>query len=152
MIGVEVIGGCKRDRALAEDVVWFCLEKLLPKHNSLDITVTLKKTFEDGAWGFCYAGEDDRDLYIDIDHRLYKELGWEGFVDTICHEMIHVKQTVRGELKELFRGGYKRLWKCRDGQYRKYDNMPYERLPWECQAWKCSGPLMKEYKKEVNGS
>ena len=37
-------------------------------------------------------------------------------------------------------------------KYRKYDNMPYERLPWECQAWKCSGPLMKEYKKEVNGS
>ena len=151
MIGVEVIGGCKRDRNLAEEVVWFCLEQLLPRHRALDITVTLRKTFEEGAWGFCYAGEDDRDLYIDIDHRLYRELGWVGFVDTLCHEMVHVKQTLRGELKEYFRGGYRRKWLCRDGRYRDYDNTPYERQPWEVEAYKQSPILMREFKKEVNG-
>ena len=151
MIGVEVIGGCKRDRNLAEEVVWFCLEQLLPRHSAFDITVTLRKTFEEGAWGFCYAGEDDRDLYIDIDHRLYRELGWEGFVDTLCHEMVHVKQTLRGELKEYFRGGYRRKWLCRDGRYRDYDNTPYERQPWEVEAYKQSPILMREFKKEVNG-
>ncbi len=62
MIGVEVMGGCKRDRALAEDIVWFCLERLLPRHRALDITVTLRKTYEEGAWGLCYAGDDGRDL------------------------------------------------------------------------------------------
>jgi len=151
MIGLEVTGGCKRDRALAEDVVWFCLEKLLPRHRALDITVTLKKTFEDGAWGLCYGGEDDRDMYIDIDHRMYKELGWEAFVDTVCHEMVHVKQSVRGELKEYFRPHYKRVWMCRDGKYRDYDNIPYERQPWEVEAHRMAPVLMHEYKMEVNG-
>ena len=55
MIGIEVTGGCQRDRRLAEDVVWFCLERLLLRHKTLDITVTLKKTYEETAWGFCYA-------------------------------------------------------------------------------------------------
>ena len=151
MIGLEVKGGCKRDRALAEDVVWFCLERLLPRHRALDITVTLKKTFEDGAWGLCYGGEDDRDLYIDVDHRLYRELGWEDFVDTICHEMVHVKQSVRGELKEYFRPHYKRVWMCRDGKYRDYDNIPYERQPWEVEAHRMAPVLGLEYKMEVNG-
>lgn len=151
MIGLEVKGGCKRDRALAEDVVWFCLERLLPRHRALDITVTLKKTFEDGAWGLCYGGEDDRDMYIDIDHRLYRELGWEDFVDTICHEMVHVKQSVRGELKEYFRPHYKRVWMCRDGKYRDYDNIPYERQPWEVEAHRMAPVLGLEYKMEVNG-
>lgn len=151
MIGLEVKGGCKRDRALAEDVVWFCLERLLPRHRALDITVTLKKTFEDGAWGLCYGGEDDRDMYIDIDHRLYRELGWEDFVDTLCHEMVHVKQSVRGELKEYFRPHYKRVWMCRDGKYRDYDNIPYERQPWEVEAHRMAPVLGLEYKMEVNG-
>ena len=151
MIGIEVHGGCQRDRALAEDVVWYCLEKLLPRHRALDITVTLKKTFEDGAWGICYGGDDDRDMYIEIDHRLYKELGWEDFVDTLCHEMIHVKQSVRGELKEYFKPQYKRVWKCRDGKYRDYDNIPYERQPWEVEAHRDSAALMYGYKDEVNG-
>ena len=151
MIGLEVKGGCKRDRALAEDVVWFCLERLPPRHRALDITVTLKKTFEDGAWGLCYGGEDDRDMYIDIDHRLYRELGWEAFVDTICHEMVHVKQSVRGELKEYFRPHYKRVWMCRDGKYRDYDNIPYERQPWEVEAHRMAPVLGLEYKMEVNG-
>ena len=151
MIGLEVKGGCKRDRALAEDVVWFCLERLLPRHRALDITVTLKKTFEDGAWGLCYGGEDDRDMYIDIDHRLYRELGWEDFVDTLCHELVHVKQSVRGELKEYFSPHYKRVWMCRDGKYRDYDNIPYERQPWEVEAHRMAPVLGLEYKMEVNG-
>ena len=151
MIGLEVTGGCKRDRALAEDVVWFCLERLLPRHTALDITVTLKKTFEDGAWGLCYEGEDDRDFYIDIDHRLYSRLGWEDFVDALCHEMVHVKQSVRGELKEYFRPHYKRVWMCRDGKYRDYDNIPYERRPWEVEAHRMAPVLELEYKMEVNG-
>ncbi len=151
MIGIEVTGGCQRDRRLAEDVVWFCLERLLPRHKTLDITVTLKKTYEDGAWGFCYAGDDDRDLYIDIDHRLYREMGWEAFVDTLCHEMVHVKQSVRGELKEWFRGGYRRKWLCRDGKYRDYENVPYERQPWEVEAYRMAPVLGLEYKMEVNG-
>ncbi len=52
MIGVEVVGGVKKDRELAEEIVWFCLEKMLPRHRTLNITVLLTKTYEEGAKGF----------------------------------------------------------------------------------------------------
>ena len=144
MIGVEVMGGCKRDRALAEDIVWFCLERLLPRHRALDITVTLRKTYEEGAWGFCYAGDEDRDLYIDVDHRLYREMGWEAFVDTLCHEMVHVMQTAKGLMVDRVRPkrlGYRKLWKGKD-----YSKTPYSKQPWERQAYRMQGPLLKKFK------
>ena len=46
MIGVEVTGGVKKDRELAEEIVWFCLEKMLPRHRTLNVTVLLTKTYE----------------------------------------------------------------------------------------------------------
>ena len=70
MIGVEVTGGLKKDRELADEIVWWCMDMLMPRHRNLDITVKFTKTFEDGAQGFCYQGDDDRDFTIEIDHRL----------------------------------------------------------------------------------
>ena len=70
MIGVEVTGGLKKDRELADEIVWWCMDMLMPRHRNLDVTVKLTKTFEDGAQGFCYQGDDDRDFTIEIDHRL----------------------------------------------------------------------------------
>tara|TARA_R110001583_G_scaffold181387_1_gene338612 strand:- start:258 stop:467 length:210 start_codon:yes stop_codon:yes gene_type:complete len=43
MIGVEITGGVKKDRELAEEIVWFCLEKMLPRHRALNITVLLTR-------------------------------------------------------------------------------------------------------------
>ena len=54
MIGVEVTGGLKKDRELADEIVWWCMDMLMPRHRNLDVTVKLTKTFEDGAQGFCY--------------------------------------------------------------------------------------------------
>ena len=69
MIGVEVTGGLKEDRELADEIVWWCMDMLMPRHRTLNIDVMLTKTFEDGAQGFCYQGDDDRDFTIEIDHR-----------------------------------------------------------------------------------
>ena len=69
MIGIEVTGGLKKDRELADEIVWWCMDMLLPRHRVLDIDVKFTKTFEDDAQGFCYRGDDDRDYIIEIDHR-----------------------------------------------------------------------------------
>ena len=151
MIGVEVTGGVKKDRELAEEIVWFCLEKMLPRHRTLNITVLLTKTYEEGAKGFCYQEADDRDFVIEIDHRLTKIEGVEEFIDTVCHEMIHVKQHATRKLIDRFRGGYKKLWKCRDGKYRNYLKTAYDKQPWEIEAHRDSGKYMKEFKKEYYG-
>jgi hypothetical protein len=151
MIGVEITGGVKKDRELAEEIVWFCLEKMLPRHRTLNITVLLTKTYEEGAKGFCYQEADDRDFVIEIDHRLTKIEGVEEFIDTVCHEMIHVKQHATRKLIDRFRGGYKKLWKCRDGKYRNYLETAYNKQPWEIEAHRDSGKYMKEFKKEYYG-
>ena len=38
------------------------------------------------------------------------------------HEMGHVWQSATRKMKDKFRGGYKKLWKCKDGKYRNYLN------------------------------
>ena len=151
MIGVEVTGGLKRDRELAEEIVWWCMDMLLPRHRVLDIDVKFTKTFEEGAQGFCYQEDDDRDFVIEVDHRLTKAEGVEEFIDTVCHEMIHVKQHATKRLIDRVRGGYKKLWKCRDGKYRNYLKTAYERQPWEIEAHRDSGKYMKAFKKEYYG-
>ena len=39
MIGVEVTGGLKKDRELADEIVWWCMDMLMPRHRNLDVTV-----------------------------------------------------------------------------------------------------------------
>ena len=157
MIGLQITGGIKRDRELAEEIVWFCLEKMLPRHRTLDITVRLTKTYEDGAKGFCYQGDDDRDFIIEIDHRLSRKESIDEFIDTICHEMIHVKQNAKKQLIDRYRWKkgqkprYRKLWKCRDGKYRNYENTNYWKQPWEVEAHRDSSKYVKEFKKEYYG-
>ena len=58
MIGIEVTGGLKKDRELADEIVWWCMDMLLPRHHVMHIDVKFTKTFEDDAQGFCYRGDD----------------------------------------------------------------------------------------------
>ena len=148
MIGVEVTGGLKKDRELADEIVWWCMDMLMPRHRNLDVTVKFTKTFEDGAQGFCYQGDDDRDFTIEVDHRLSRATSKEEFIECIMHEMVHVWQGATGRIKDKFRGGYKKLWKCKDGKYRKYLNTAYEKQPWEVEAYKMQGPLTKAFMEE----
>jgi len=148
MIGVEVTGGVKKDRELAEEIVWFCLDKMLPRHRALNVTVLLTKTYEEGAKGFCYQEDDDRDFVIEVDHRLSRIVPKEEFIECVMHEMVHVWQNATGRMKDKFRGGYKQLWKCKDGKYRNYGKTAYEKQPWEVEAYKMQGPLTKAFMKE----
>jgi|TARA_R110000764_G_C10743718_1_gene351207 hypothetical protein len=148
MIGLEVTGGVEKDRELAEEIVWWCMDMLMPRHRVLDITVELTETYEQGATGFCYQGDDDRDFFIDIDHRLSRAVGREEFIECVMHEMVHVWQGATGRMKDRFVGGYKKFWKCKDGKYRNYSNTTYEKQPWEVEAYKMQGPLTKTFMKE----
>ncbi len=150
MIHIEAIGGIKKDRELAEEIVWFCVETLMSRFKTACITVELTKTYEEGAIGFAYMGEDDKDFIIEIDHKLSRIEGVDRFIETVCHEMIHVWQLATKKMKDRFQGGYKQLWKCSDGKYRNYKNTSYNRQPWETEAYQMEADLtelFKEYEK-----
>ena len=145
MISVDVTGGLKKDRVLAEDIVWWMIDYMLPRHRNLEIDVRFTKTFEEGAHGFCYRGDDDRHFIVEIDHRLSRTISKEEFIETIVHEMVHVWQGATRKVIDRFRGGYKQMWMCKDGKYRNYLNTKYENQPWEVEAYKLQGPLTKLY-------
>ena len=131
MIHIEATGGLKKDRELAEDVMWVCMDILMPRMRTLCIDLEFTKTLEDGAMGFAYMGEDDKDIIIQVDHRLSR--------------MVHVWQMATGRMKDSFKGGYKQLWKCKDGKYRNYTETAYDRQPWETQAYSLEGKLSELY-------
>ena len=51
MIHIETNGGLKKERKMAEDVMWFCLEVLMPRMRKLDIELKFTKTMNEGAYG-----------------------------------------------------------------------------------------------------
>ena len=144
MNSITALGGTIQQKDIAEKVVAFCIKQLLPKYRSLDITISFKKLQENyGAYGFCnsadyYSKNREFILEIDKDIRLY------DLVSTICHEMVHVKQYVKGELSDLFsESGTK--WKKKKFAL-DYD---YDDSPWEKEAFRLEEKLAIECFKSV---
>ena len=147
LLDIEITGGIKKERELAEEIVWWCMDMLMPQHRVLSINFKFCKTFEDGAFGFCYRGDNDREFNIQIDHRLGRTENRKELIETIIHEMVHVWQGSTGRMKDMVRSG-KQLWRCKDNKYRNYTNTKYEKQPWEVQAYKLQGTLTELFMKD----
>ena len=136
---IDVTGGCKTQRQLAEKVAHFCAEELLPDRLSdkIELYIEIKSLKREGAYGFCIwddTGIRPKEFVISIE----KMLDPKDFIETVCHEMIHVKQWARNELKDL---KFKRMWKGED-----FTHAPYDEQPWEREAKKSEKVLAKKYK------
>ena len=102
---------------------------------------------EDGVLGYAWSVEDNKDCMIQIDSRLSRDVSRDKFIETVCHEMVHVWQIATNRTKETYCDGHKQLWKCKDGKYRNYGKTAYERQPWETEAYAMEGPLAELFKK-----
>ena len=117
---VEVIGGSSSQKKHSKSMVEFCVKKLMPRITNLDITVRLCKPT--GAMGYCLELEDNRTFELEIDST--KPL--RQLLETIAHEMVHVKQYARRELNPN-----NELW-C--GKTVDPKKVSYWDLPWEIEA------------------
>ena len=136
---IGVTGGTKKQRQLANEVAEFCIEKLMPRHRTLDITIELNRCADTGALGYCCVGDHNREYVIEIDNRIYKN-DIEEFITTLCHEMVHVMQTAKGVMRELSRPRMRMMWKGID-----HTDTPYSRQPWERQAFRMQKKLANEF-------
>lgn len=116
---VEVTGGQPYQRKRVEQVVNFCIEKLMPRMQTLEITVRLKDLKGD-AYGYCLS-ETTREFELEID----KKLPLRKLLTTVAHEMVHVKQYARKELKEDYD------WL---GKTYAPEKVSYWDQPWEIEA------------------
>ena len=131
---VFVNGGTKKQRALVEDVAWWFCEKYFSRFKSFNIEIDLVN-IEGEVNGWCMP-VDRRSCHIEID----KIQKGDDFITCILHELVHVKQQFKGELKEM--KGIEKMWK---GEV--HICIDYMNLPWEKEAYAMQETLLIEFKK-----
>ena len=117
---IRITGGTKNQKKYARSMVKFCIKTLMPRMKTLDITVKLKNP--KGAMGYCLELDDNRTFEIEAD----KKLRLRKLLETIAHEMVHVKQYARRELHPVHD-----TW-C--GKTYNPKKVSYWDLPWEIEA------------------
>lgn len=84
------------------------------------------------VWGYC-NGLEDEDYVIEVS----SNINTNDIVETIFHELVHVKQIIDGRLDEDGR-----TWK---GRTYDTDKIPYKELPWEVEAFRLQRLMTKEF-------
>ena len=123
---VNIVGGTKAQRELTEKIVQWCIKDMMPRMKTLDILVKIKD-LKGAAMGYCLRGDTNREFELEID----KNMRLYDFFSTITHEMVHVKQYARNEMRFNERTGAI-MWK----RSRVSPNTPYYNLPWEKEAFR----------------
>lgn len=126
---VTVTGANKKISDLTESLVNYCAKKLKLK-DSISIDVEFSKTLykEDGILGevdFDDSNHRPKEFTITVDSTGSKR----RIMETIAHEMVHVKQYSKGELVDMSRSGETR-WQ----NEMVSNNTNYWDLPWEIEA------------------
>ena len=117
---ISIKGGTKNQKKYARSMVKFCIKTLMPRMKTLDITVKLKNP--KGAMGYCLELDDNRTFEIEID----RNMRLRKLLETVAHEMVHVKQYARRELHPVHD-----TW-C--GKTYNPKKVSYWDLPWEIEA------------------
>jgi len=132
--------GARRRRC--ESVLEFFMTKYLPKHH-IYIEVLHRGLRREQSYGYCSVTGDvyrPREFLIEIDPKLDLEL----YTKTILHELVHLRQWVRGLLKER-RG--KMFYKDRT-----FDDLEYWDYPHEIEAHYLEEIYYLDYLKETGQS
>jgi hypothetical protein len=130
---VRVRGGTKSQKKHIKSMVKFCVKKLMPRQHNLDITVVLKDLTKANAYGFCLAdpeGDATRpDRPKEFELEIHSKMKLRKILETVAHEMVHVKQYARGELYQgtiVNKHRWQGKWIDKDPDY--WDQ------PWEIEA------------------
>ena len=127
-----------------EKAVMFYGEVLLGKRmaNNVDVFVKLSKDLKkkEKAYGFCHITDDSlsrpREFMIELDASM--KYSFDQILTWLAHEMVHLKQFVRGELCDYETGRVQ--WKTRS-----FGRVHYDDQPWEKEAYRLEGKLYEEF-------
>jgi hypothetical protein len=76
--------------------------------------------------------EDDNLRPREFTIRLFSGMGYQNTFITLAHEMVHVKQFARGELRDYLKSSTLQRWQ---GKMFDSDKVDYWDLPWEIEAY-----------------
>lgn len=132
---ITVTGGRAKQRQEVYRAAKFAWNYLMPRIKSCYVDITLKKLKD--VQGYCLDC-DDREFELEIDSRLKGD----DLLTCVFHEMVHVKQGVRNELKDV--SYLEKKWK---GEI--YINVEYDfDHPWEEEAYRLQEVILEAWKKK----
>ena len=123
---INIKGGSATQKKHTRTMVEFCIDMLMPRMKTLEINVHIKDFKDDNSYGYALAtddADDNRPREFDVD--INKDTRLRRLLETVAHEMVHVKQFARGELNE------KPAWL---GKTYNINKTEYWDLPWEIEA------------------
>lgn len=137
---VEIMNGAQWMKILTERVIYHCIEELMPRMRTLDITVEFSSDMGETAGAV-----------LEIDKRMFEIelsefLSFDELIKTVCHEMVHVKQYARGEMKAESIGAV--LWRNEEVAS---DLANYYEFPWEVEAYEMEVILFESFLKKYPG-
>jgi hypothetical protein len=127
--------GYNYSKKRCEKIVDWFVSKYLSRYK-IEIEVLHRGLLREGVYGWCTVQDCDwrpRSFLIE----LHNFLPVEDYTKTLLHELQHVLQHVRGDLKDK---GQKRLWKGID-----CSDLDYDDQPWEQEAHKLEEILYHKY-------
>ena len=89
MLSLEIMGGSRMEQTLTAEAVTFAFNELIPRIKNCTLNVYLVSSDS------CFE-TDDREYEI----RINKNQTGDDFLTAIFHEMVHVKQYIRGQLDQ----------------------------------------------------
>ena len=127
--------GCKYSRRRCEGIIHFFVKKYLKRHK-IELEVLHRGLLREGVYGWCTVIDCNwkpRSFLIEI----HNQLSVEDYTKTLLHELYHILQHIRGDLRDK-RGI--RCWKGID-----CSELDYSEQKWEIEAKEAEEKLYQEY-------
>lgn len=141
---ISARGSTRKTQALAKELVRFCAHSLMTSRlvNTLEVRIEFVDDLDhlDGECDYeDYGDPRPKDFIV----RIKDSLPLHKQLRTICHEMVHVKQYARGELRYM----------CRPARHTKFqgtlypEDIDYWARPWEIEAFDKEKDLFTDWLK-----
>jgi hypothetical protein len=127
MIALSIDGGTRKEQRMVHDAFNFALKYLMPRKRNLTIDINITDIPDDAEAYHCCIEKGQHEIEVQTG------LIEEDFVTAIFHEMVHVKQHERGELKDH---GVRKAWKGEEYISLFSTTDEYMALPWEEEAYR----------------
>jgi hypothetical protein len=129
-----ITGGSRSRKEWAERAAYFAHHQLMPRRKKLSVRVSIVNELQTnyGLFGDCLEVDHGEGFYM---IRVSSGLDPEQFTRTMLHEMVHVKQFARRELKfnarlDVEKGSFMHRWKMDLFS----EDTSYWKCPWEKEA------------------
>jgi len=134
-----------KKRSHIENIIRFCVLEMLNEKDwtGLEIEVNVTKSTADGFCEYSDTNFSPKSFILEIN----KDLEGEELTKTVIHEMVHVKQYVKGQLKERYNPVHHHLWH-KEMIIVNDDN--FYSVPWEVEARELEQILFERYSNVYN--